>query len=165
MTLSLLLTAFLALQVSSPAKAPRPAISVTLSSVSSELKLGSEVRLKIAVTNTSDHDLRLTRSSGKDQGEFLNRFEVHEDQGNSVVKTRYYRNIRGEKAENEELQEVFEEVVTLSLKPGESLTEEVILNKLYILDKPGKYTIQVDHVDPETRVPVKSNTITVTLVL
>src|SRR5258708_4630934 len=164
MILSLALTAILAIQnTNQSATSQRPVISVTLSSVSTVIKLGSEIRLKIVVTNTSDHDLHLRRSIGKDQGEFLNRFEVYDEQGNAAVKTKYYKDITGEKIENEEPQELYLNFAGSLLKPGESLNEEVILNKLYVFDKPGKYTIQVEHEDPETKTLIKSNTVIRTL--
>ena len=53
-------------------------------------------------------------------------------------------------------------VATRYLQPGESKKDEIILNKLYDLSKPGKYTVQVLGLD-DVRRTVKSNTITVTI--
>jgi len=52
---------------------------------------------------------------------------------------------------------------TVTLQPGDSQTDEITLNKLYVLD-PGKYTVQVEPCCTAPGVaPVRSNTITVTV--
>lgn len=163
MTLSLLFTAILAIQSAGPAPSPHSVISVTLSSVSNDVKLGSEVRLKIVVTNTSNHEMLLERPVGIYQGEILNRFEVRDEKGSPAVKKPYYRLLTGEPMTSYPQEEYLRDMTGSMVKPGESVIEEVILNKLYELDKPGKYTIRVEHTDPVTQMPVKSNTITLTI--
>ena len=49
------------------------------------------------------------------------------------------------------------------MKPWETMTDRVNVSKLYDLTQPGRYTIQFQRLDPETKTFVKSNEITVTL--
>lgn len=49
------------------------------------------------------------------------------------------------------------------MKPGETMTDRVNVSKVYDLTQPGRYTIQFQRLDPETKTFVKSNEITVTL--
>jgi hypothetical protein len=139
-----------------------PAISVTISAASETVKVGSELRIKILITNKSDHEILLGKPAGKaGQGEFLNLIEVRDERGNAVPKTRYYRQIRGEEYVPVG---VYLSTIGFSVKPGESMEEEAIVSKLYDLDKVGKYRIQTQHDDPDNKALVKSNTITVTVI-
>jgi len=163
MTLLLFLAIFMAVQNPVAANGPRPVISVNLDSTSKNVKLGDEIQLKIVVTNVSDHEVRLTRSSGKGQGEFFNRFKVFDGQGNEPARTKYYRSLWGERGDTEPQEEINIEIVGSLTKPGDSVTEQVDLNKLYKIEKPGIYKIQVEHEDPETKTLIKSNVVTVTV--
>jgi hypothetical protein len=54
-------------------------------------------------------------------------------------------------------------LVDVPVKTGKSFTYPLNVNELYDLSHPGKYTIQVQRMDPDSKVLVKSNTITVTV--
>ena len=154
-----LLAGILAIQSAGTPPSTRPSISVTISTPSAVVKLGSELAIKMVITNKSDHEMLLGKPAGKPgQGEFLNLIEVRDEHGNAVGKTKYYRQIRGEEFVDGGISV---SVSSFRVKPGESVEEEVLVNKLYNIDKAGKYTIQVQHDDPETKALVKSNTITV----
>lgn len=163
MVIAFLLAAILQLQAATQPKVKNPTISVTITAISDVVKLGSEVRIKVTVTNKSDRDKWLGTSSGKSQGEVLNLVDVRDEQGNAPTRTKYHRVLRGENAGDHPQEVMKRDVVGSLTKPGESVTEEIILNKLYDLNKSGKYEIQVEHEDPETKALVKSNTITVTV--
>jgi hypothetical protein len=53
--------------------------------------------------------------------------------------------------------------VLMTLLPGKTITEEIIVNKLFDLSTPGTYTVQVRRMDNETKTLVISNTIKVTV--
>jgi|SRR5580692_1777635 hypothetical protein len=160
MSILLLIATLLVTQSTDQANKP-PAMSVTISAASETVKVGSELRIKILITNKSDHEILLGKPAGKaGQGEFLNLIEVRDERGNAVPKTRYYRQIRGEEYVPVG---VYVSTIGFSVKPGESMEEEAIVSKLYDLDKVGKYRIQTQHDDPDNKALVKSNTITVTV--
>jgi hypothetical protein len=137
-------------------------ISVTLTSLSNNPKLGSDVKLKVVVTNMTDHQMWLGRAPKNEQGEFLNRIEVRGENMDMPDKTRYYQMLAGiplgEVAETSMWAEA-----GFVAKPGESVSEGVSLSKLFKFTQPGKYMIQAVRQDSETKTLVKSNIVSVTV--
>jgi len=84
--------------------------------------------------------------------------KVYDSDGKLVPETPHGRRIHGRD------QMVFPTVVSFSIKPGKSTHEEADLTEEFDLGKPGKYKVQAEQHDPDTRVLVKSNIISVTLV-
>lgn len=122
------------------------------------VKAGSEARIEITFTNTSDRDIHLSRPPGDvPAAELSYSFEVRDEKGELVPETRYgqlfeehHGRIRGS-------------WISRTLKPGESIKETSLINQLYDMSLPGKYTIQVSHDMPEGsgKGKVKSNTVTI----
>ncbi len=161
MSILLLIAALLGVQKAELPASTRPAISVTISPSSDVVKLGSELRIKIVITNISNRELDVGRPVGNGpQGEFRNLIDVRDERGNAAVKTKYYRQIRGEEVTHGGIRL---ETTDSLLKPGESTAEEVVVSKLYSLEKEGKYTVQTQRDDPDSKALVKSNRITVTV--
>jgi hypothetical protein len=161
MSILFLITTLLVTQSADTRASKPPAISVKISAASDIFKVGSELRIKILITNRTDHEMLLGRPAGKPgQAEFLNLIDVRDEKGNAVAKTEYYRQISGEEVA---IGGISVSVSSTHVRPGESVEEEAILNKLYNLDKAGKYTIQTQRDDPDSKALVKSNTITVTV--
>jgi hypothetical protein len=78
--------------------------SLNLSPLHNPVTVGEEVRVKVILTNASDHDIHLFMTKGAAQGEFDNEVEIQNEQGTAVPLTRYYLAVRGEdirKAENQ----------------------------------------------------------------
>lgn len=128
------------------------------------VKVGSEVRVKISLTNTSNHEIVVSREKGNALGELDYKVDVRDETGGLARKTKYLRAIQGENTG--------ETTVTVSspglfsVQPGKSLEEEdVVVSNLYDLSKPGKYAIQVERTDETSKTAVKSNTITITVTL
>ena len=135
--------------------------SVTISPEELTVKAGSPVWVVATIENKSNHDVRVYRaiSSDMDQGGWVYTVDVRDNKGVASPETRFYRIVQDRDPD-----------VTMKksggstkLKPGETMTDRVNVSKLYDLNQPGKYTIQFQRLDPETKTFVKSNEITVTV--
>lgn len=110
--------------------------SVTLHALDEPTKAGTELRLKVTITNVSDHDIRFARTPGPIPDETLTyRVEIHDDQGHVPEETAFFRELN-------QSHSYFGSYTTRILKPGESFEDAVVITRLYNL-KPGKYTIWV----------------------
>jgi len=130
----------------------QPAFSITIGMEKPSLKAGSDVWIKITLTNTSDHDIDCSSAyvNGVDR---RYQYDVRDNTGLSMQK----------KTEHPEL--VPGSIQLCTLKPGESTTEESRISWLHDLSRPGKYTVQVSRgvSDNEKDGVVKSNTTAVTV--
>ena len=99
------------------------------------------------------------RSSGAGQGEFVNTVRLKDGQGNAVPQTSYYRLL----ASGAKTDGVNANFAPYSVKPGESYTETILLNKLFSISAPGNYEVQVLQLDPLSKMVMKSNAVTVTV--
>jgi hypothetical protein len=163
MIFGLMFAVLLTMQSSPQSHVDHHAISVAISAASDVVKLGSELRINVVVTNIASSKRILRRSSGKAEGEFINTVFVRDDHGNIQTKTKYHHVLKGENTGNGPQDVIRRSMISVPVEPGESVAEQIIVNKLYDLSKPGKYTIQVEHEDPDTKTNVKSNTIIVTI--
>jgi hypothetical protein len=127
-----------------------------------EAKAGSELNVRIVLSNLSDKDL-LIYTSGLGERDYTIR--VLDKDGQEPPETRYFRAVRG-KDTSDPVSKT--ELVIVGgggfhgVRPGEVFDLTVDLNKLYFL-KPGKYTVQVgmEHFADVSKTPVESNKITV----
>lgn len=145
---------------------PAPSFSMTISTAQIVFKTGTDVKLEIIVKNISDHDVGVDKSPGENSGESHNKVEVFDDKGIPVRETGYKRALEGNGGYDEVSGRIIipmGSTMTIFLKPGETLKDGITVNKLYYLDKPGKYTIQCQRFDEERNSWVKSNKITVTV--
>lgn len=53
---------------------------------------------------------------------------------------------------------------SMKIAPGETAKDEIVIQDQVDLSQPGEYTIQLERVDPATKVLVKSNKVTLTVV-
>lgn len=144
---------FAGAQVSPSAQVP---ISLTISTPSSEVKAGSELKLGIALTNTTDEQIGLTTWAE----DF--RVDVLDSEGNFVGKAqepnksaanpgagKVPRAIQGHSSSQ-----------GITIAPRGAFRLEVNLTKEFDLSKPGKYTVQATRM--YGKVPVRSNVVTIT---
>jgi hypothetical protein len=160
--IALLLATLLATQSPDQSHVKPPSRSLTISAAQSTVKAGSEVKLKIVVTNTSDHRISVPMTL-QNHAEFAYLIEVQDSGGNQAPKTKYHRALRGEKSDNEPIDSIKRNGYPVYLQPGETAEDRVIVDKLYDLTQPGKYNIRVKGKDPESNALIESNTITVTV--
>jgi hypothetical protein len=139
-----------------------PRFSIAINAPSAEAKAGSELNVKLVLTNLSDKDL-LIYTSGLGERDYTVR--VVDKDGQEPLETRYLRALRG-KDTSDPISKTDLVIVggggLHGVRPGESFELTVDLNKLYVL-KPGKYSVQVERLDDESKALVKSNKITVTV--
>jgi hypothetical protein len=137
--------------------------SVTISTALTVVKVGSEVKISIVLTNLFDQEMFVTWDNGN-RGELDYMISVLDRDGHEPLETKYFRAARGK--DSADPGETTALVIAPSsgsrqVKAGGTLTDSIYLNKLYDL-KPGKYTVQVERIDDSHRT-VKSNMLAVTL--
>ncbi len=133
----------------------QPTISVVISTPHDTVKSGSDVDLKVTVTNISDHKIRYYGSWGS-----RFRTEVRDSEGRLIqeLPRPKFQPTAGSG------------MGPIPLEPGEEvsfphgLTRGLVVPPTYDLSRPDKYTIQGEDYDIENKMTVKSNTITVTVV-
>ena len=99
---TLILTTFLVLSLGSFAQAQTPTFSITISAAKRVFASGSEIRLEIVQTNTSDQDIVVTRGIADAEaaaGGF--RVEVQDAKGNPPPETKFQRILKGEEQPTE----------------------------------------------------------------
>jgi hypothetical protein len=145
--------------------------SLTIHTPKDVVKAGSEVRVGITLTNISDHDIYDSVPVGSSpSGEFYYRIEIRNDKGVRAPLTRFGYIARGEvpppEAQPGHLDDLIfaSSVLLVTVEPGKVSGAVIMANELYDLSRSGKYSIQVNRWDDESKTTVTSNTITVTVV-
>lgn len=138
------------IEQSRPTPTVKPAdYSLSIKTKLGDLKAGSEIKLEIVQTNVSSHPIEWSRiSKGRESIEAQYRVYIYDEKGNLAPETDYGRHLMA----GDILWSGSDYMITL--KPGESQTDEIRLNKLYVLN-PGKYTVQIEpaaHSPDTTRV-------------
>jgi hypothetical protein len=157
-----------------PGPTSKAPVSVTLKVPNKPLKAGTDLVLRATVKNTSDHDIIFPTSPGLIPSDGL-RYDIQalDEQAQPAppsARVLAQRATRGKGGPG---------VAVIgntghTLKPGQSLVEEINVTRYYDLSRPGTYTIWVIHPLPLQVPPwaakkywkgfVRSNTITVTVV-
>jgi hypothetical protein len=136
--------------------------SVQINAPRYRVKAGSEIRIKIILTNTSNREISFYRSTGEAQGELGGyTLEVVRSKGKSAPETTYQRILKGESDGRNSI--IVASGGYVPVKPRETLIDEVVVSKLYDLSQPGKYSIHVLRFDELNKSSMKSNSITVTI--
>ncbi len=137
------------------AAAPRPTARTSytpaIDTLDDTVTAGSQIRLQIEVTNTSNDQFVY------DPGITKLVFDVRNAQGGSAPLM----------PAGESLRKMYGSVghgQLITVPQGKTMSAGAAqLDKIYDLSKPGKYTVQVSRFDDTTKVWVKSNTITLTV--
>lgn len=131
--------------------------TITISTSQVIVKPGDEIRVHVALTNTSDKTLALRSSPSNEMAEMFYTVMVHDKSGKVAPDTERGRDARQH--------EYSGSVGIYWLKPGETWKEDVLLGGLFDLSAPGKYDVQLSrHIDddPEKKT-VTSNKLTITV--
>jgi hypothetical protein len=150
----LLISSTLALGTSPDKSSP---FSIRITTDKSEVKAGSDIFIKIQMTNTSSHTIDCTKvpSNGSD---IAYQYDVRDMSGNPALKV---------PKEHPEIGAPFH-VWPCVIKPGESTTlDQNLINREYDMSRPGKYAISVSRFiegDRKGAGIVKSNVITVSVI-
>ena len=136
----LFITCVVAPSILSPANPDAQAknqFSVTLRTPNEPTKSGTELRLRVTITNVSNHDVVFERTPGAIPDETLTyHVEIRDEHGQAPEKTAFFH----DRNENEG---AFGSYTRYVLKPGESFDDAIVVTRLYTLAKPGKYRISV----------------------
>jgi hypothetical protein len=119
-----------------PASGPVQPFSVTLDAPSAAVKIGSEVRIKATITNTSDHEIRFARSLGLRDEEFECEIEVRDARGQIPALTPAFRH------QKENPTSRWGSYMTYVLEPGKSFHDDLTISHVYTLEA-EEYTIWV----------------------
>lgn len=129
-------------------------LALTVTAEKTSIKAGDPVSVTLQVKNLSDHDIDLSANLDADTGIDSNFvFEVRDGQGNAVAKK-----------EKKHPELVFGHPRPYVLHPGETLTEEESIGRLFDFSRPGKYTVRVSAAPRHARqAAVTANPITITV--
>lgn len=129
--------------------------ALTLHAPTGAVKLGSQIRLRITVTNHSRHDLTFAKSPGEEDDVRYD-IEARDEAGGDVSPTEYYRALQEHRAI------VLNSSVAFVLKPGNSFVDEIEVTKFYKMNRPGKYKLWVSRTVSDAT--ARSNIVTITVV-
>jgi hypothetical protein len=139
----------------------RKPYTLTIRAKQNTFKVGEEIRINILWKNTSDQPVSVAPVIPTAETSY--KVFVEDEKGNLAAETKLGRRLRTGKDEaGQTTVSVFETAPIRSVQPGESLNEEVVLNKLYDLSKPGKYTVRVQS-QSDLNGSAKSDPITITI--
>jgi dipeptidyl aminopeptidase/acylaminoacyl peptidase len=125
--------------------------SLAISVPQDEVRIGSDVPVRITLKNVSDRQIMFGHRPGANNPEFSYEIEVKNAKGQRVEDTAYGREARDPKRRQEESRTV--EYV----QPGGSSVQTAHITKLVSLSRPGWYTVRVSRKDPGSGEVVKSN--------
>jgi len=133
----------------------KPPFTLVLSADKTTVGLGTEVWVRVKWTNTSGQELDASASildATNVDPNFL--FELLDENQRPVPKRAY------------KFPDTFGHAEFGTLKPGESMTHDINLVRLFEIKQPGKYTVQVSRAIPEALGDgaVKSNILIITVV-
>ena len=164
----ILIVIHFALLASAATAQTKPAISLNLSTVHTVIQAGSEIDLDILITNVSSKEILVSKSPARDNGD--SRFDVSVRDANGVAapQTDYSKALHGIQQHKDTGHKGAEVVmipmgsnISVPLQPGDSMKDRIVLNRLYDLETPGTYSVQVSRYDQVSRTMVQSNTITI----
>lgn len=141
--------------------APQPFV-ISIRTVHGTFKPGAEIMVGVSLVNMSDKDVLIGTCAPKADVDGL-RIDVADAQGKTAPETEILRWLRGEPVTKPTELMVTTTPPCGAVPPKRFINDGFILNRFYDLSNPGKYTIQVQRMDPDSKVLVKSNIITVTI--
>ncbi len=149
-------------QAATPA-APKPSFTMSISLKDGTVKPGAEVQVAVDLTNTSGAPIQLWHARS---GRASYTVQALDRDGKAAPLTALERVFRGEAAEQEKGKPM--RVRTgggyfMTIAPGETAKDAIIIQDQVDLSQPGAYTIQLERIDPATNLPLKSNTVTLTV--
>jgi len=141
-------------QAPSASETAQPEFTLSIHLVRDVVKVGQPVRLKITTKNISDRSIGIFRDiGGRDELNPLYAVTVWNTNGSSAPETNVKRQKRGHS-------------ILFPLEAGKESSIFVDLAKLYNLNRPGLYRVQVEEFEWEKVLvpPVKSDVITFSVV-
>jgi hypothetical protein len=128
--------------------------------VQDEVKVGNPVIVKVVTTNTTSRNILLWKEHAADQGGYVYRAEVRDNQGSAAHATEFGSLLEHPEGPSPGLAPdvlLHRSGGHFSVKPGEAWTFLIDVSRLYDLGRPGKYFIQLRRFDRGTKSWIKSN--------
>jgi hypothetical protein len=132
---------------------PGTPFSLTLRAIHGTVQLGSDITVELTTTNNLGRPLKLSKSNPGTEYQI----DVRDAKGQAVAPTALYKELQNP-------QFVFR-LTSQILKPEESSKEEFNIDKFFVFDNTGTYSIQVQRTIPRQvgSGAVKSNTVVITI--
>lgn len=154
----------LALAQNTPSVDQKASFTMRIHLKDDTVKRGSEVQVWVELTNISTEPIWLWRSR---TGPPPYTIKIADRQGRPASLTAKGRAFQKGKAvilESGRIVRAFPgSGAQVSIVPGETVQDSVNIDEQFDLTQPGTYTIQLERVDPVTKVRVKSNAVTMTV--
>lgn len=135
-----------------------PPFSIAISTPSNTVTSTAKIRIDVVLKNMSAHAIPVSKVIRNDEAELDYHIVVRNIRGNEPSETKWGRRLHGKDpisaGDNASR-------IAGHLNPGDTLHEYTILNNIYDLTAPGKYSVRVDRRDVETDKIVKSNTLVI----
>jgi hypothetical protein len=144
----------LAVCAASSTQSSTPPFALMLEAEENPVKAGSEVKVDITLSNSSNRAMHM--SYGLTESDYA--FEVRDSQNRIPPETEFARKAKG--------RGYFSNDHLFYLQPGESLPKALlVITKFYDLSRPGKYNVEVSRVTPKELGggTIKSNVVTITI--
>jgi hypothetical protein len=142
----------------------KASFTMSISLKDSTVKPGSEVALGIELTNTSTKAISLWRSRSGPPPYAIKILDRQARSASLTAKGKAFQNGEAVIRENGRIVRAFPGSGTqVSIAPGETAKDSIYIDDQFDLTQPGTYTIQLERVDPASKVGVKSNTVTLTV--
>lgn len=156
--------AVLVIGYASRAADPPQPFTISISTVQDTFKSGAEIMVGISLRNPSDKWIPVIGACAPKADVDSFRIEMEDAQGKVAPETNVLRALRGAAVPTpEDLVAGWSGPSCGAVPPKGFINTGFVLNRFYDLTKPGKYTIHVQRAEPDSKVFVKSNTITVTI--
>jgi hypothetical protein len=157
------LFSFSTLVLATGVSASQSPFSLKIAEPTGPQKSGSELRLRITVTNTSDREITFITTPGQvPEDDFQYELMVRDERGQSAPPSAFMR------TRDPRLPMYSGSRIGKSVRPSESFVDEVNVTRFFDLSRPGKYTISVARPNPPRQNlgdgKVQSNSVTVTVV-
>jgi hypothetical protein len=140
----------------------RPSVKLTISTASTQFKVGEPVRLEILLTNISGKEIFVGRSVSANDIDDYELFVI-DDHGKSAPTTASYRFSKGKRQPGDPIFYSTHSRAILLVSPSKSVKNWIDIGKAYKIDRPGAYKIWVERLDQTCNQRVRSNIITVTV--
>jgi len=103
------------------------------------VKSGAEIRVHVTLTNTSDREITIFDTNRDCDYQA----EVVDEAGQPAIETEYRRTLKCEGPS------VISRNVLITLKPGETREDELVISDLYDMRRPGHYAVHVSRKIPK----------------
>lgn len=138
-----------------PVSAGSQPFSLNLEAMQQKVQSGSQVQLKLTLTNTSDSEITVV-----DTNTWCDyTFEIRDSKGQSATETDFKRDLKCATRSTAGRR------IIRTLKPHESFEDELFVSQAYVMSRPDDYSIQAARGIPKElgRGIVKSNSVIITI--